>query len=59
MKSETRSQSQAAVRHAEATRAKFMFLERLSKGTGKAAEEGVEAVDSGTGGVDKERDAQV
>lgn len=56
---ETRSQSQAAVRHAEATRAKLMFLERLSKGTGKAAEKGVEAGDSGADGVDKERGAEV
>lgn len=56
---QTRSQSQAAVRHEEATRAKLMFLERLSRGTKKAVEKGVEADDKRIDGMDKERDAEV
>ena len=44
----TRSQSKAAVHHEEATRAKLMFLERLSRGTRKEEEKGVEADGGGT-----------
>lgn len=56
---QTRSQSQAATRHGEATRAKLMILKRLSRGTEKAVEKGLEADDRSIDGVDKERDAEV
>lgn len=56
---QTRSQSRAAVRHEEATRAKLMFLERLSRGTEKAVDKGVKADDRRTDEVDKERDTEV
>ena len=59
MRLQTRSQSQAAARHGEATRAKLMFLERLSRGSEKEVEEGLEADDRSIDGVDKERDAEV
>lgn len=55
----TRSQSKAAVRHEEAIRAKLMFLERLPRGPGKAAEEGVKADGGGFDGVGKDLDAEV
>jgi hypothetical protein len=55
----TRSQSKEVIRHREATRAKLMFLERLSRGTHKAAENAIDADDSEVGAVDKERDAGV
>ena len=42
LKLETRSQSKAAIRHEEATRAKLMFLERLSRGTEKTRDNGDE-----------------
>ena len=53
----TRSQSEAAIRHEEATRAKLMFLERLSRGKDKTADKGVEVGGNGTAAVD--RDAEV
>lgn len=56
---QTGSQSKAESRHEEATRAKLMFLQRLSRGKDKAVEKVVEAGGSGTDGVDKERDAEV
>jgi hypothetical protein len=52
----TRSQSQAATRHEEATRAKLLFLERLSHGAAKTAEEVGRAGDAGPGGAGKEGD---
>jgi hypothetical protein len=55
----TRSQSKAAVRHEEATRAKLMFLERLSRGTGRKVEKGVEADDGGADGVSKDLHVEV
>lgn len=55
----TRSQSHAAICHEEATRAKLMFLERLSRDTDKAVGKCVEAADSGTGGADGERGTEV
>jgi len=58
LKLETRSQSKAAARHEKATRAKFIFLERLSRSTGKVVEKGAEADDNWTDGVDKERYAE-
>ena len=36
-----------------------MILERLSRGTEKAVEKGLEADDRSIDGVDKERDAEV
>lgn len=55
----TRSQSKAAVRHEEATRAMLMFLEQLSRGTDKAAGKVVEAEDSAKDRVGKELAAEV
>jgi hypothetical protein len=53
----TRSHSKEVTRHREATRAKLMFLERLSQGTDKAAEKAIDADDSEVGAADKEHDA--
>lgn len=55
----TRSQSKAAIRHKDATRAKLTFLARLSRGTEKTAGKVVEAEDSGTDGMGKEPGAEV
>lgn len=56
---ETRSHSKELIRHREATRAKSMFLERLSKGTDKVAEKAIDADDGEVVAVDKERSASV
>lgn len=55
----TRSQTKEVIRHREATRAKLMFLEQLSKRTDTATEKAIDTDDSGVGAVDKERDAGV
>jgi hypothetical protein len=55
----TKSQSKEVIRHREATRAKLMFLERLSQGTDKAVGKAIDAGDGGNGAADEERDTGV
>ena len=50
----TRSQTKAAIRHEEATRAKFMFLDRLSRSTEQTLQQDEEAGDNGADEVGKE-----